>query len=693
MNMHFNRDYNVTVLRVHVASSPLFCDLCTFAFVFLSLALSRSTRPVSESKQLHYHTSKKRSTNKTFCGHSMRRVTFSKLRANALGLACLPTPKLTHTFEQYSKSVRPIKKGAAVDLHFDRLNRFTSGSASELQKRLDSIPSRNDSSSSASWGTWRDDEILRQRYPLPIRSNTAVGLKKFGAVDASAYDSHVVLRKVTQSELAAHLAHSVTKFIRHCASEGIDVDADCDPSNLADQFCSARVPHTDRDSVSRGDWATDASHIVVLRDGHVYFVNVVCPTTGTLVDVKSLTAAFDHVLITTPLSNNSCPVSAMTSLPRDEAAAAFQLLAKESPKNAEAIKAVEKAIVVICLDTETWPTPEVKQQFMLFGSGAEAESRWYHKNQIIVSADAEVAINFERSLSDNHASKIWCNAVFNDVQHSLLAGFAEQASFPALRAVDVVSVEPKSLVRPFEVVFGKSSAANIRSAKETARQLSESVSVDYVRIPLSSNAVHPDAFMQICFQLAYFIQHRRSAATTQEISLSSFFCGGMAYIRTGMPIVQPFLDLWARSEKEPGAVSPAMLAEALFNINAHYLAKVAEVGKGLGVGEHLHALEYVACVEESRNPRYADAREFFSDPLFKAWDTPIMATGGMSAPYVDSYSIGPQVQDGFGLGYVVHPSYVIVNITSFHEDKIADFRDSIAKASKILGKILASSTV
>lgn len=618
----------------------------------------------------------------------MKKVLFSNLKSNTLALPTLQSPLLSNTVEQYANSLRPIKRGPALDTHFDRLSKFVTGSSKDLHNTLEALTVKNEGHSHLSWGTWRDDEVLRQRKPLPVHSSVAVGFKRFGAVDASAFDSHVVLKKVTQAELAAEIISSVVRFVCEAGTVGVAVNPSSDASNIADQFCSSRIPLVGRDEIFRGDWEKDAEYVAILRDGHVYFLRVYFCESKKALDTSSIKKAIDHILSVTPLSDNSAPVSALTALNRDDAAAAFMQLSKESPRNVEELEMIQKAIVVICLDTEVWPTPEAKQRYMLFGGEKESESRWYHKNQIIISADGEVAVNYDRALTDRHSASVWCSAIFDDVQNTLLAEFPEKVRFSSLPPLETVTLPATEIVRPMNVVFGKAFAGNIRVAKESAKQLAASVSVDYVRIPTITLDMHSDAFMQTCFQLAYFMLHHRLAPASHEISLSSFFNGGMAYIRTGTAIVQPFLELWAQREKDPNSVAVSALAKALHDINDHYLAKLAEVGKGEGVDEHLHALEYVATVKEARNPKFADAREFFADPLFKAWDTPTLATGSISATFADCYSFGPQTHDGFGLGYVIHPSYVLVSITSFHEDKISAFRDEISKAAKIIHAIL-----
>ena len=687
----------------------------------------------------------------------MRRIPFSDIKRNVQALPRLAIPSIDDTLNRYSASIKPLKRAHRVARHLEKVEAFRAGSASRLQQILvETDASRDGYPFSYIEAIW-DDLYLGARTSNILSGNTAIGLKRIGAiqvVEADAVNSVKVnkvsykqLKEVGQAHAAALTVHSIVKYIADILLNGVPVPPPAkdgslfDLSQMGEQFCTSRCPKIGRDIKVKGDLTKDANTVTVLHDGHIYIVQIRDPATGAAASVETLTEAFNHILASTPVDDNPAPVSALTSLPRDDWAAMRAELVK-TPANQDSLSAIDKSICVICLDTDKWNTPQEKHANALFGGKNESESRWYDKHQFIVSADGQISANYEHAFSDGATWLHWTKAVMDDVQSTVLSGAADcpealAKSFTPLPSVATASgISGASLVQPVEIVFGKSFVASIRQARTAASEMASCLGGDYAHIPVGASDLKalnysPDAFMQLSLLLAYFKRHDKLPPTYEASSTARFFHGRTETLRTATNSARAFVELYRQKESPNHVVAPAQMFEAMHNYGVEHRKQAQLCNTGQGVDRHLRVLRSIAekeagpaalaaatekinhaltaakiASENAKGPdatlQHAfggtvddDALNLFLDPDYKRWNSWTLSTSNISSPCMDAFLFPPVIENGYGIGYVIDERCMTACITDFTSctgTNSTDYQAGVVEASIELLAILQKHT-
>lgn len=599
----------------------------------------------------------------------MQKIPFSQLRQNVQKLPRLPIPSLDDTLQRYKASVEPLKSPESVKAHLAKMDKFRGESAQKLQKVLIA-----EDKAAAAAGEYPfsyieplwDAGYLEYRGPSPINI-------------APAFSTHPIGKNLTQCEVASRIMVSVYKYIRRMVTEGVEVSADApgDVSQLANQFAFARMPGKTRDSFFQADLAT-ARTFTVLRDGNIYVVRI-ADDNGKVFPLSTICGALQHILKVTPM-DNTAPVSVLTSWNRDMWFAARDALS-QNPNNKRLLEEIDRSIAVVCLDHVVWGSDVLKkQQAMLHGGEEEHENRWYDKHQIIVSADGQLAFNFEHCFSDGMTWSTWVKDVYCDLTGS--------PSLPAVpEAAGLTAKEAKQLVTPITLEFGKSGASSIREAREATKELIKGVKLVPIELEFGKSQIKklglsPDAFFQIAFHMAYYNVHQHIAPTYESCSTRSFFHGRTETIRTASRAVAEFLR-----DGEKGSLSKHLCLAAAKT----HVALAKEASAGQGVDRHLLALKHIA--EKSGDKV---ALDFFNDKLYKHSSTWHMSTSNVSQPFLEYFNFGPVAANGYGLGYNIGDKETRVVISSFEASEVTDaarLSDSIAQATAMLQKLLAGEEV
>ena len=651
----------------------------------------------------------------------MRRIPIADIKRNVQNLPRLPIPSIDDTLTRYSESIKPLKRDHRVSRHNEKVEAFRAGSASRLQQVLvETDAAREGYPFSYIESIW-DDMYLGARTSNILSGNTAIGLKKPGAIQVVEADtthsakvnrvSYKQVAEVDQAYAAALTVHGIVKYIADMLENGVPVPppgkdgALFDVSQMGEQFCTSRCPKPTRDVKVKGDLSTDANAVTVLHDGHIYIVNVRDPATGSAVSLATLTEAFNHVLKSTPVDDNSAPVSALTSLPRDEWAAMRAELLK-TPSNQVALDSIDKSICVICLDTDKWSTPQEKHANALYGGKNESESRWYDKHQFIVSADGQVSANYEHSFSDGATWLHWTRAVMDDVQFTVLTGaegcpeevVKRYTPLPAVTTTSAVS--GASLVKPVEIVFGKSFVANIRVARTAAAEMAARFGGDCAMIPVGSEDLKamkfsPDAFIQLCLLLAYFRKYDKLPPTYEASSTARFFHGRTETLRVASNAARDFVELYRQKASPNHAITPAQMYASMVLFADSHKQQANLCVNGQGIDRHLRALRAIA--EKEAGPvviaaaekahlssidhtkfdvsappifhnfgtNIDDALNLFFDSEYRRWNSWVLSTSNISSPCMDAFLFPPVMESGYGVGYVIDERCMTACITDF----------------------------
>lgn len=592
----------------------------------------------------------------------MSRCLAKHFSANFQQLPRLPVPLLAETLNRYRQSVSSLKKKEVVERHVESIAAFEKGCAclqDELVARDKACEQSNHYPYSYIEEIW-DDGYLGFRGPSPVNISPAFSLKPF-------------TQRHDQATVAAKMAFAVVKWTRRAANEGVTFSPQIDISQLEFQFCTSRLPLEKRDSVTRIA-LENGRHITVLHDGHAYLLEI-ADEHGICYNEEILQKAFSHILNITPTEDHPAPVSVLTTGSRNDWAASYSELIRNSD-NAEVLKKIQHSLIVVCLDSNDWATDVQKQQAMLFGGAEECENRWYDKHQVIVSKNGHVAFNFEHAFSDGMTWNRWIGDLWNDIE-----GLAPHSEF----ALTTTSNVSSSLVEPVKISFGKTFGTRIRNARQEIKSLIDNVEIASANIPVGKKVLKearlsPDAFAQMCFHLGFFKMRGKLAPTYESCSTNRFFHGRTETIRTATPKMLALVSA-IDSGAAKDEVTSLLYEAASFHVN---LAK--EASNGLGVDRHLLALKKLA--EANGNEA---ALNFFKEELFSYSSTWLMSTSNVSQPFLEFFSFGPVADDGYGIGYIVDDDCIRCSISAFKNSTHSDaneLRSAIETAGVALSQFL-----
>ncbi|KEG14686.1 putative carnitine/choline acetyltransferase [Trypanosoma grayi] len=610
----------------------------------------------------------------------MKRILAKDLAANVLQLPRLAIPPLEVTAERYRTSVVPLKPAETLKPHFQKLDMFVSSSATALQNALVEA----DKAAAASGGypysyiepIW-DKTYLCNRAPLLVNTNPAIFVKRLKNAGN------------TQVGVAAAIVHSIAKWVQNVLKQGVEVrNTDLDVSPLLRQFGAALIPGETADEFHTTP-LEKLRHIIVLHDGHPYAVRVFDDNQVPL-ERAVIQRCIEFLLSITPDADNTTSISLLTASSRQTWAGAYAELVK-TPENAETLKKMQEGMVVVCLDTKKWEGDnKLVNGAMLHGNQEESENRWYDKHQIIVSADGQVAFNFEHSGSDGVQWARWVGDVISGVE-SADAGSATAAA-TAAASIDAARVTP--LVEHLHVTIGKAFAGRIRSARTEALELIANTALEDVRLPFGKKqikqlGVSPDAFVQMCYQVAFHKCRNKLAPTYEASSTSRFFHGRTETIRSATQEMLALAEAVNKETKEVAAVSETTQAALVGLVKAasnRHIALVKASVNGEGVDRHLTALRQLAV---SRNDEAA--LNFFNDDVYKSCSTWTLSTSNMSYAWMDRFAFGPVTHNGYGLGYVVDEQEVRIVLSAFNSSpstNVSDLKAAITWAATCLYDVL-----
>ncbi|KAG5490421.1 hypothetical protein JKF63_00541 [Porcisia hertigi] len=612
----------------------------------------------------------------------MKRISATELQGNVLKLPRLPIPSVASSMEGYRASLRALWSPEVTAPHLSKLDSFVESSAPVLQRHLVETDKAAAESGKAPF-TYVEDLLaqgaLSSRSPLEVNKNIGFVLQR----DISGTDG-------TQVGVASALTYGIACWVQEVRTNGLSIPADpatqYDVSPLLTEFGRSLIPSKETDLVHTTS-LEHLSHVIVLHDGHSYMVRVFDEHRRVL-DRKLIQKSFELILNITPDQDNTSPVSVLTAGSRAVWGQAYQELIK-TPENAEVLRLFHESILVVCLDSLRWGSDEgLAEASALHGSKEELENRWYDKHQMIVSEDGQVAFNLDATASDRVHWAKWIGDVLSILKEQGGRGVSTEN-------IDGAAVS--GIVRPLSVTYGKSFVSHIRAARQEALAIVADTEVHSIHIPfgkaqLSALGVEPDAFVQICLQLAMHKMRNKLCNTTQMCSTAGFFHGTSELMHT--PSVEMLELAKYLAQHQQGVEAAAALdtsgKEALAKLfhatsNQHAALRAA-AARGEGYDRHLMALRHVARINGDKA-----ALAFFEDDVFLKTSTPVLSTSQFSEPWLRYYTFGPMQSNGYGLGYVIDEQEVRVSLSAFTNSpaaNAADLKASLMVSCSTLFKLL-----
>ena len=301
-------------------------------------------------------------------------------------------------------------------------------------------------------------------------------------------------------------------------------------------FNSCRIARPHADTVAVHHVPPAETCVLVARRGRLYTVST-HHAGGARLTLPELAAALCAVVRAADAAGDATlPLGALTSGKRDAWAAARQLLC-QSASNAQAFLAVERAALMVCLDSAC--PADVGEA----GAGGRARQMWhgdgvnrfYDKTlQFIVLPDGHAGFLGEHALADGAPTLRLCSEVIPAARDALAAAadtaWLHEAVHPDGATAGVSDSE--IVLQGMQHVSATLRAAREAFEAEVAGHETARVAVKGLgSAAIKKLGVAPDPFCQLAMQLAFCRMHARVAATYEACATRRFLHGRTETIR------------------------------------------------------------------------------------------------------------------------------------------------------------------
>ncbi|XP_053119935.1 peroxisomal carnitine O-octanoyltransferase isoform X2 [Hemicordylus capensis] len=572
-------------------------------------------------------------------------------------LPSLPVPALDESLKKYLDSVRPFLNQEEYKKTEDIVKKFENGIGKQLHQKLieRAKVKRN-------WleEWWLNVAYLNARIPTQIYYN-------FGG--PGPYLEHYwPVKEGTQIERGCMSVWHTLKFWELMRTEKLPVHKSGNMPLDMDQFrmlfCTCKIPGITQDSIvnyfrteSEGECP---SHLVVLCRGRIFEFDAVHD--GHMLSPPEIFRQLAYIQTRCQHEPEGPGLAALTSEERTQWAKTRDYLINLDPRNLSLLEKIQSSLFVICLD-ESSPqaTPEDYTEITKLTLTGDPTIRWGDKSyNCIAFSNGALGSNCDHSPFDAMVLVVLCSYI--DVKVVESEG--------RWKGSDKV----RDIPWPEELVFKLNQKVlnDIANAKEKYNQkVSDLQVVNYAftsfgKALIKKKQLHPDTFVQLGLQLAYYKIHGRPGCCYETAMTRRFYHGRTETMR---PCTLEAAE-WCKSMLDPG-FTPSQQLQLMLKAFAKHNKLMKECENGKGFDRHLLGLLLLA--EEHGLP----VPEFFSDPAYSR-----SGGGGnfvLSTSLVGYTRVGgavvPMVHHGYGFFYRIRDDRIVVACTTWNSCPETDAGD------------------
>ncbi|KAF4473407.1 carnitine O-acetyltransferase [Fusarium agapanthi] len=542
----------------------------------------------------------------------------------------LPVPTLEDTAKRYLKSLHPLLSASEYEASKKAVEEFVrpGGVGSKLQEKL--VAKREDPNTK-NWiyEWWNDAAYLSYRDPVvPYVSYF--------------YSHRDDRRRRDPAKRAAAITTSALEFKKQ-----VDVGT-LEPEYMKKlpicmdsykwMFNASRVAAKPADYPVKFS-AEENKHIIAIRKNQ--FFKIQHEVNGKQLNTSELEQQFKRVY---ELAQRVPAVGALTSENRDVWTDARDILLKASPKNKDALEAIESSSFVVCLDDAAPITLEERAHQYWHGDGA---NRWYDKPlQFIVNDNGTSGFMGEHSMMDGTPTHR-----LNDYVNDLIFGNKLDFSDPSIR-----SNLPEPQVVKFDITKEVQSEID-RATKDfndviSKHQLAVQAYQGYGKGLIKKFKCSPDAYVQMVIQLAYYKMYGKSRPTYESAAVRRFQLGRTETCRT----VSDDSVAWVKSMSDSSIDDKTRVDLFRKAVNAH-VEYITAASDGKGVDRHLFGLKKL--LEPGQ-----EVPAIYQDPAYSYSSSWHLSTSQLSSEFFNGYGWSQVIDAGFGIAYMINENSLNFNIVS-----------------------------
>ena len=599
-----------------------------------------------------------------FCSLGITHILLPMYR-NQSSLPRLPVPSLRQTIDKYLYYVKGMITREAFQNTEKIANQFAI--SAEGQKLHSYVEQMAHNPRIANWlERWWSDAYLKDRFScgvyvspiltMTMHSNTAVNSDS--CVRAALLIKHSVELKymIEQQKLEPKLHKG-------------------EPICMEDfqyLFNCNRAPHAGRDTQHS---YPESTHIVVIRRGHIFKLEVMDRLTGKPRPVAEIVRALKSIKerATEPAELS---LGAVTALSRDEWARVRGSWMESSPKNVKLLLDIESAICVVTLDESNAKVDTTEAMWsMFFGFGdptftqATYVNRFWDKSLQVHVADSGLSgITFEHSGQDSLPPVSWMEYCTNrGAEDAAAVTEALQAATQAVTAADTANAT--------ELVLDASLGPELRSALirgvDTMNSLMSQLDLSAVLVGFGAKRIKamklsPDSFCQLAFQVVFKELFGYTPSTYESATTKRYLRGRTETIRTVTPQSVAFVESYLSRQPE------ADIAQAMLLAGKAHAETTAACTLGHGCDRHLYGM--LSAARELGLP----LPEIFTDPSYAFFSKiELSTTFPLPTPGARVVGFGPVSANCVGIGYYIHPDEIVLGLSTWQMGLAEQFGDRL----------------
>lgn len=604
----------------------------------------------------------------------------------------LPVPPLSSTINQLLVAIKPL---VSVDEYNELLNESSEflnhPLISQIQQHLTSVSKKeghhcylnsiNDETNPGIYGDLRGDILPRNPY-LVLQEDP---YSKF-------------MNPPNQQQRAASLINSSLKFIISLRHETLKPDVTPKNGNPLTMNCyknlfgTTRVPKVD--SIDNYHHiqiqkCPDSQHIVVISHNQFYKIEVLNGDNEIYFNDYDMSLILQDIIIDSEkfdaIDRINNAIGSLTTQNYNY----WRLSRVElSKSNLENLQAIDDALFVVVLDDNTPTTDQEKTQCISHGSSkldhnvqvGSCTSRWYDKLQIIVTANSVAGIVWESTSMDSTAILRFISDIYTDLILKLAKNInaIEYSLFGEIKFVSnkLSSDKPnyeRLVINKTPELLNLIHLSETRLADLINQHLYTTIKLKFDVALLSKLEISIDSVIQICLQITNYSLYGKISNTLEPITTRKFRDARTELIAVQNDditnLVKLFITTSSKSKKWE-----------LFNKCCKiHTAQYLNAMKGKGFERHLTSLLHIT--NHPKASKFLNSINKELPPLdFEALSTdylPILSNNVLSRiltpellisncgnPALYLFGIPPAVDQGFGIGYIVHTDKVLLTLSS-----------------------------
>ncbi|XP_074652044.1 peroxisomal carnitine O-octanoyltransferase-like isoform X2 [Tubulanus polymorphus] len=439
-------------------------------------------------------------------------------------LPSLPVCSLNQSIQRYLSSVKAVASEAEYANTVKITEDFRNGIGKELQAKLEER-GKIERNWLAKW--WDDAAYLSSREPVVPVLNIAG--------PSPMHDHYWHPEEGTQIERAALLVYYATKFWQTLHRENLAVHKKKDGTPLCmnqfrNLYSACKIPREKVDELvfhfktASEDSKNYPRHFVVQKSGRFFMVDAV-DATGELVTPPDLQIQLQNI---SDICDNEDPgpgLGMLTADYRDKWAENRQHLGSLHPENNRCLRAIDTSLFTVILDDAR---PATKTEALHQGLLGDGKNRWFDK-----------AVGFV--FYKNGGFSTACDhSPFDGIVLSQMTYFVDLCIYHTQGKWQGSTLQKLPITDPHELKFHVDERI-LKSINEVSKLYNERVSDPEVMVhnfnafgknKLKSMKMHPDYFIQVVLQVAYYALYGKPAPTYETATTRAYYLGRTETVRT-----------------------------------------------------------------------------------------------------------------------------------------------------------------